>query len=52
MKIRLLATALAVATALTPGLAGAMCNGQKHVSACQSGQVWDAAAERCVPSSS
>ena len=56
MKTRLLpATALALMGALAPGLALADCAGMKHVSAsaCQPGQAWDAAAERCVsPTSS
>lgn len=56
MKTKLLpVTALAIAAALAPGLAAAMCAGQSHVTAsnCQPGQSWDAASERCItPSSS
>lgn len=50
MKTQCLAAAFAVAAALAPGLAAAMCAGQQHVSAssCQPGQAWDAASERCV----
>lgn len=56
MKTKLLpVTALAIAAALAPGLASAMCAGKSHVTAsnCQPGQSLDAATERCLtPTSS
>ena len=49
MKARTVLAALALA--LTPGLASAMCGGEGHIktsSPCGEGMVWDAAAGICT----
>lgn len=49
MKVKV--TLAAIALALAPGMAAAMCNWEKtqqSASQCQQGQTWDEASQTCI----